>query len=353
MCIKRKSLGSLFMLGNLLFSMPTSAFIVDRLYEADLMTKSKEDLERSAVLTEGLEQVLMRVSGRPNVIDHPSVQAALKTPQKYTQQYAYQGDLLEATFNPGMVQKLLNDAQFPIWSQNRPELVLWLAMDTEDDRRLVGIETDPSIVALVQKSATLRGLPIIVPLMDIEDMSKVTVTDVLGKFPSSLEQASERYGYDGLLVGRITAKNTVESGQWQTHWQLMIDGKNFSWSSDNVGLNKAIQAGMDGVAEKLASLYAITPSSDSHKAFLLEVEDVFSVSDYAKAMHYLKSLSHVQDVLVDKVDAQKTVFKIIPKSGGSLATITSSMDLDDSMVALASAESNHVEASYRWISGGS
>lgn len=346
---KRTWLHNSIVLATLVLSLPAYGYIVDRLYEADLMTKSKDATEREIALSEGLEQVLTRVSGKPEVVKHPTVASAIKNPNRFVQQYAYHGDNLEAVFNPGLVQKLLSDAQFPIWSQNRPELVLWLAMENGKDRRLVGIETDPQIVALIERSANLRGLPVVVPLMDIEDMSKVTVTDIASQFPSALEQASERYRYDGLLVGYMRTRDE-DSNNWQTEWKLIIDGQSHTWQSDGLGINQAIQTGIDGVVDKLASLYAVTPSKTSGQAILLRVDDIFSVTDYAKAMAYLKNLSHVQDVYVHQVEAGRTVFKVIPKHENGLEAITSSMDLSSEMVALAGEGLDDVDVAYRWIS---
>lgn len=352
MKINTNMLSLISMFGALLTSGVSQAYIVERLYEAELYTKSKSETERDAVLSEGLEQVLSRISGKPNVVNEPAVQAALKNPNKYVQQYAYHGDKLEATFSPGLIQKLLKDAKLPIWSNNRPVLVMWLAIDEDNKRHLVGQETDPSIVALVEQNAQVRGLPVVVPLMDLEDMSKVTVTDVLGQFPSVLQEASSRYGHDGVLVGRLTSHQGRQSGAWRTEWELLIDGKTHTWETNGIGINQAVKQGIDGAVDKLANLYAFTASDGVGEEVFVRVEDIYSVADYAKVMKYLKSLNTVQDVLVHRVEADKTIFKIVPTKGNGLKSITAAMDLDDNMVSLASKPAN-IDASYRWTPQGS
>ena len=338
--------------GALLFPLGSQALIVDRLYETQLVAGTKA-ADKNALLAEGLEQVLTRVSGKPDVVNHPLVQQALKKPNDYVQQFSFQGDNFEATFSPGMIHKLLTEAQFPIWSNNRPVLVMWLAIDTEKERRLVGAESQPGIVALIDQMAQVRGLPVVVPLMDLEDMSRVTVTDVWGQFPSVLQQASMRYGHDGILVGRLSSHDTEAGPIWETRWELLIDGDTYQWQSEGVGLNLAIKAGVDGVVDHLANLFAVQSGDSQRQAILIGVEDVYSVDDYAKVLKYLRGLNPVEDVLVHSVEPDRTIFKVVPKNGSHQQAIKQAIDLDQNMVNLArSSAEEALDVNYRWISRG-
>ncbi len=340
--MKKRTATASLLFASLLFGANANALVVDRLYESAIVNDKR--VQNEELLRQGLEQVLTRVSGNPQIIQSPIVQEALNSPNKYVQQYGMTGDKLEATFSPGLVQSLLKEAKFPIWGNNRPVVVVWLAIEDGQGRRLVGTDSDPSVVSLVDQTAQERGIPLVVPLLDLEDMSRVTVTDISSSFPSALKKASERYDYDGVLVAKISKAQTG----WNATWRLLIDGKEQSWSHQQVGMHDSIKQGVEQAVNHLAELYALQVEDGDGQSLLVAVDDIHSVDDYAKVKKLLESLSVVESVSVANVSGTSTVFEILPKKGSDSNHIAKAMTWDDNLVQLAQT-SRESDIRYRYV----
>ena len=71
---------------------------------------------------------------------------------------------------------------------------------------------------LLASNGLARGLPLIFPIMDLEDQLTVDDGLIWGRFGKELLQASERYNANCLLIGRLVAHEggtvTSFSGDW-------------------------------------------------------------------------------------------------------------------------------------------
>jgi hypothetical protein len=112
--------------------------------------------------------------------------------------------------------------------------LLWVAVDGGQGERAVlpaaGAPPDTTqemadLLESIRTSNTAiadqRGLPITLPLLDLEDMNQIEFADVWGGFEQSLLPASTRYGADAVLVGRI---RVTQFGQ-EVEWLLLRDGQ--------------------------------------------------------------------------------------------------------------------------------
>lgn len=326
--------------------------LVEDLYETTLEAQQRGEKYREELFSNALLQVLVKVSGDSKIEENEQILSSLKEANTFVQQYAYLGDNLKAKFSPKLVNNLLSSAQLAVWGNNRPLIILWLAISTENERHLVGSETDPAIPTLIETLAKDRGLPLVLPLLDLQDVSAVTVTDVWGEFPSVLQEASVRYASDGILVGRLSrGKDSKGSIFWETKWRLLIEGENYTWSSQAKSVNDALKLGINGVVKQLSSLYGIVSNSPYQRSLLVGIQDIQSVSDYAKALEYLKSLAPVEHVEVESVAANLAVFKVFPLGGGGRNALAQAIDLDQNLVTLVSKQEqmDNVDLAYRWV----
>ena len=55
----------------------------------------------------------------------------------------------------------------------------------------------------------LRGLPLVMPIMDLTDLSAVTITDVWGRFSQPVAQASARYMAEAVVVIRVSNSSLI------------------------------------------------------------------------------------------------------------------------------------------------
>lgn len=60
------------------------------------------------------------------------------------------------------------------------------------------------------------GLPVSIPLMDLDDNMAVNATDVWGRFADPILKASQRYGAEMVVLGKLTP----EGDKWSIDWGL-------------------------------------------------------------------------------------------------------------------------------------
>ena len=130
------------------------AVTLENLYQAEVLTDSQSDAQRRIDASEGLSQVLKRVSGRSDILQNPTIVAALKTPEQYYSEFSYARvdaakDELAAEsevvpdpqstapprlvmrirFASSLIAKVLRAADLPVWGSNRPSVLSWMAID--------------------------------------------------------------------------------------------------------------------------------------------------------------------------------------------------------------------------------
>lgn len=343
----------LAVIGSTLFS-TVQAITIDDLYVADVYVTSESAVQLKSGARAGLIQVLTRVSGSNTVQQNAIVSNALKNPNPYYFQYSYQstekefqiGDqivaarILRLRFEPSSIAKLLRSAGYPVWGSNRPSILLWLAINDEDGRRILSESNHSELTIALSAHAKSRGLPLLYPLLDLEDDSNISTAEVWGAFLGRVEQASGRYNPDALLSARIQKS---ENGQWSGSWYYNINDEwhefnNFALSADELVLEL-----VDLLVEDLAAQYAVD-SSESLIEF--HVEGIDSLEDYATLSEYLQSLTPVLDSFVLLVDRDEVVFQL--KTEGRVEQLIEIINLDASMVLLNGSSTNQ-KLNYRWL----
>ncbi len=331
-------IGLLFSL--MLFSLlPTwaSAAVVNSLYQASIPVQNQSVSQREQAVSQALGQVLVKVSGNASIVSVPQIKAALKRADGFMQQYSYQqipatqdntsqaDDFqnvtpaptleLQVHFDTRAVNRLLTNAGQAIWSDNRPTILVWLALATPHGYSLIGNDADDGIPQLVRKDAAERGLPILFPLLDLQDQQKITFNDVWNLNANVAYTASQRYVTNAVLLGKID--QDVNATQLQAQWLFMLGDQTMSWQTQGDSLAKVIDPVMTNIADTLAQRYAVlaTPSTQPQQQLLLTVNNVTKTSDFAKVLKYLRGLSLVSKVQVLQVGPSQVELGIDSEGG--------------------------------------
>jgi uncharacterized protein len=134
-----------------------------------------------------------------------------------------------------------------------------------------------------------RGLPIAFPLVDLEDLDKVSFTDVWGGFDDHVEQASARYRPDVILVGRVRPGTNGD----EIDWLLLAGG------TRRLVAGTALRDGLDAVADLYAAELGVVGGGSTTRITVL---DVATPADYARVVSYLEGLSVLQSVDVEDLE---------------------------------------------------
>jgi hypothetical protein len=301
------------------------------LYEAEVPVASQNALERVAASRAALEEVLVKVSGKADVAQLPQLEPLLAQSEQWVQRYQYRsapaaagaaapGQLLWMSFDRETINQRLYEAGIPVWGINRPSTLLWLAVDEGGERYLLGGDNRPDLQDLVNTDARRAGLPLNIPLLDLQDQGGLTAADVWGDFSDVILKASERYQPDAVLAGRIYS---VAPDKWQSHWTLYHRGGITTWESGEGPQNVAIAAGISGAAEQFAKRYALELTPGVTNNVLMTIENVASLADYARVMRYLQSLDPVAAVQVARLEGDKLTLqlKVRGQTHGLIQTI--------------------------------
>ncbi len=305
----------------LLVFAPLRAEVVDGLYEVVIPVPDQERDTRTRALTDGLREVLMRVSGRDLLtLMEPGVEMALALPTRYVQRYRYETRevdgrrqlVLQVTFDPEAVNKVLRDSRLPVWGRNRPGVLAWVVVDDRRGRKLLTSDSPESLRRLVLEEARRRGLPLRLPLYDLTDRARLTVADVWGNFEDRILDASQRYQPQAVLVGKIykTYRN-----RWRSRWTLYNEGRRDDWEGEGESLAAMFGQGLAGGAMLLAERYARVDESSQPGIVRVRVVGIPGLAEYTRAIRYLAGLDGVTRAAPEEVGPDAVVFSLASRNG--------------------------------------
>ncbi|MDG1462940.1 MAG: DUF2066 domain-containing protein [Gammaproteobacteria bacterium] len=285
---------------------------VQGLYSAEVELAANTANARSAAFSQALAEVLVKVTGQNAVVERQ--RELFPNASQFIQQYRnLDAGRIWVQFDERAVREVLDTATLPVWGAERPAVVVWMVIDEGQGQRSILGTADNSIISNVGNTdayrkilierANARGLPIILPLLDAEDLSQVSAADIWGGFGDVTLAASKRYGADVALIGRLRKSG---SEGVQVRWSLLIaESKTPEW-------NGSIADGPDGVADILAlQLATFAASAD---AIILTVKDMKTLDQYATVLNYLRSLPVVEYVGVSRVMGTAVEFAVTSRS---------------------------------------
>lgn len=182
---------------------------VDDLYSATVEVDQQDRKARAEAAKLALQQVLVKVSGQTEILTSKHVQAELPQAFRYLSRYRFVTPNNQlaylADFNRTLVDELVTAAGYSVWDANRPQIVLWLAIDSFNGHQpyLLTDSHDSSLSNRVSQLAQQRGIPLILPLMDMQDSQNISFIDVWGGFDRRFKYAGERYAADMQVIASI------------------------------------------------------------------------------------------------------------------------------------------------------
>ncbi len=289
----------------------SSAFAaqVSNFYQAQVPVASQSDQDRSQVTSEALKQTIIKIVGDRQAVNKADITALLADADRYVARYSYQKInhdddpitpeqlAVNFIFDAKTLTNALQRTGLPIWGENRPEILIWLASDRDGEQNLIG-DSDNNIVSdIIEREAARRGLPVVLPVMDLEDQTQISFSDIWTGNNNTVQQASERYGTRIIVTAQIRG-NESQTG---ISWQVLSNDNNFRWQSEG-DLNTAIAGGIDQLADTLGQRFAqqIGPSQQ----LAVEIIGVKDYNDYNRLLAYLNNLQVVESVSVVSMSEQ-------------------------------------------------
>lgn len=322
-----------------LFCAVSYAATVEGLYEAEIEALNQSDSERTRLLPAAFREVLVKVTGGYQLAEEVESEL-LPTADRFVRQFrfrenpewtAYQEKLqserevpswqpvesielvetvasespvmeeetvpspylLIVQFDQQMVGRALTDLMIPIWGKERPALLLWLVLDEFGSRSVVGGEQMVSLQSQITQQARQRGIPLWIPMYDLQDRSVVTVSDLWGNFVEPVTAASERYQADVVVVGRI--QQHIGRG-WQFRWDIYDEVGQSNFVTMSAELEEGLESGLNLLIDQQALRYIQDVNSTKLGEVTLHLIGVNSLVTFASINEYLQGLESVKSV---------------------------------------------------------
>jgi hypothetical protein len=289
-----------------------AAEVVNNLYRAEVAVESHGAPALQAAMRDALAVVLVKVSGRSEILAEEALQPLLAAPRDYVQQYQYLRDddgalRLQVEFAATLVNDSLSAAQLPLWSATRPAVLVWIVVNDNSGRRFASADTDAELLAQIDSAFDQRGVPLVLPLLDIEDSLALAVEDLWAFDYGSINAASQRYAVNNVLVGRL---HQIPGDRWMGEWQYLWQENSYSTSDYGVSLAAMARAGAGLSAEKMAARYAVETTTEIAAQVRVQVQGLASYADYRDALSYLARIDLVDSAQVEFLAQDIVVFRV-------------------------------------------
>jgi hypothetical protein len=270
-----------------------TAATVAHLFEATVPLADRSEAGQAAALQEAMRQVLVRVTGQRNAGYEPALAPLVSDARRYVQQFQVVGtNQYFVGFDGTRLERSISATGQPLWGHERPGTLVWLATEDGARRTVVDAQSDSELKRAVERSATLRGVPLIWP------RSGRSFNDVWNGSTERLRATAAEHGADAVLVGRASRS---AGGGWQARWTLLYGEESSDWRG-------SIDEGVHGAADKFAGVFA-AGSTQGDTAVLISVSGVGDLGAYAQVTSYLESLTLIRTLNVDELAGDTVVYR--------------------------------------------
>ena len=352
--MKKTGLISLF----LIFCTNASAVTLKSLYEVAIEVDSQSSSVRQTAFNEAFGQLLIRITGKPDVLSDPQGQELLKKANSFVHSFRYQTEAaanaspviklwqaqetpvaeppttapdnlppqvpeqlqplpvegqvedkpkqkLLVSFDERAVRDALYRAKLPVWGKTRPESLFWVVFEDSEKRMLLGSKSATEIQNELNQHAAMRGLPVLYPRLDATDSQQINVSDVWGSYKEPIKLASMRYKSEAIVAVRLLLN---KDNQWMSQWSLLLGNDSEFWRINARGINETLDQGLDELASRLSKKYVHEATDESN--VLIYISNVSNVLDYNRVSKYLNGLTSVKRAELVEVQANNLVFRL-------------------------------------------
>jgi len=300
---------------------------VKNLYEAEINVVDKDPGVRTEAFGLALMQVAIKVSGRRGAAASPVIVEAITDPSRFVQQFRYRNVATASSEDPSSqsptlnlwvqfdapaVDGLMREAGMPVWGRVRPSVLVLVAVESAAGRELLSSDDAGGWADFVRRIGDERAVPLVLPLMDLEDRASLRVSDVWAGFDDSVQGAAQRYQSEGVLLGRAYERLP---NFWEARWRLLLEDGRHEWVDQGEGLDAVLLAGVHEGADRLASRFGGSTATTVASGVEVNVAGIRSLGDYARTLNYLDALDEVSRVDVTRVDRDSVSFRLDARGG--------------------------------------
>jgi len=286
--------------------------------EGDVADEGSET--RNVALAELLGAVLVRVSGNAMIAGQPAARELLAAAPSLVQQYRYRTTdrdgavvrTLWARFDQPVVERMMRERNLPVWT-GRPRVLWWIATESGGQRGLLNLDNETEARDALLAGAQRRGMPLQLPLLDLEDQTQLTPADLWSDYQPAIRQASARYPHDVIVVGRLRAQT---DGRWRGAWSILDARGAQGFDAPAQALPAALAFAVDQTQNLLAARYAPMPGAGGVGGTLARFSGVYDLAAYGRLVAVLEQLEPVAQLALRHVNGDSFTFEFKLRGDG-------------------------------------
>jgi len=298
-----------------LLATPARVVAAPDLYTADAPVTGLGEAERDVAVARALAEVAGKVSADPKAIARVR---SVRDPNALVSRYQYAtavdgSRVLRVTFDQRAVDELLRDSGVASWSGPRPSLLLWVGQEVDGTRVLRNLESDPELGDAARRAAAARGLPLSLPLVDLEDQERLPAQALWAGDAAVIDSASTRYAAEAVLAGVVTQR--PGDSRWRGTWTLVVGGEPQSLRSEGDSAAEAVARAVDQTAGRLAAGAAPPPESLASERVRVQVRGIDSLVQQARVLRLLQSVEGVESATPRAARVDVMLFDVAARGG--------------------------------------
>lgn len=321
------------------------------LYVTHIATATQSVTARETLVKQAFQNTLVKLSGSSAILQHRKVTEALKNADNFVSQFTYEGfgagatataqsKILKITFSQKAVNQLIKDAGHSVWNAPRRDVLVWLAVEKNDEKHWVNAETEAPVWSSVQTALDKIQLPMVTPLFDLMDETEFSVDTLWQKKFAAVPNTMQRYGVESCVLGLLRE----HPGGWHAEWFLFSKGSQKPekiWQSAHIEWPDMLQSGIDQLGIYLAAggvraaseatvaseeMDALTSeesvfggntatavkAAEQSKETQIAIAGIQNSVQYAQVLNHLKNLAAGVQVEIVRIEPEHTVFKLQP-----------------------------------------
>lgn len=282
--------------------LPVTASEVANIYLADVSAdQPQREWQRAA-----LAQVLNRVSGESGILERPAIRAELGRAAGYVKQFEAvrhaDGNRIRVLLDAERINQLLIAEQIPVWGAHRPNMLIWLVQQSDGQRQFIRDPEDPVLQPLKQVLSDY-ALPLTLPLYDIDDLLSLNETDVWAGFWTQIQQASQRYRPDEVIILMLEQRTSSVEEPWRLNWQRQQQGRTLRGELAAADASDLLAQYANSLVAELAAQYAVLPKPENSQLLTLQIDGSMSWQDLLALERSFSQILGVTDVTVNRYQA--------------------------------------------------
>lgn len=294
-----------------------SAIEMESLYTVQAPYDPSERDAQDIAYQMALSDVLVRITGTTAIAEWEQMPELFPNPGRFVLQYRPgPDDTLVVSLDGPAIEQVLRQAGVGVWENDRPLTLIWIAVDWGRGKRQIVAADDPErrpgdarsidrnrlLRERVMEIATYRGIPVLFPLLDIEDLENISFSDIWGGFDDTLLLAASRYQAETVLVGRIRA-----GSPHLNRWSWYLGAERLHWNGES-----------EEIIHLLADTLAARFKVDSRlplEIIRLTISGIESVNAFGTVQRYMENLRGIDQIMIESVAGDRIIYKIRIQGG--------------------------------------